>query len=518
MRECNDFLYLNTSRRKKRLRKSVIPLLAIFLMLALLPANVSAHTADDPFKVDLIAGGGNDASAVDVGDIEIWNDGDNLYVKYVTDGCWIILETHLHVADDPSGIPQTKKGNPIPGHFEYYSIELFDDEVKETLYTIPLLEEWTYDFDLVIAAHAVVVEICSPTEFCYNSEAGIVDAFGPMGQYYGLDGEWGLSNPAVATWVHPSWPSIPGATWISTADYVEDPVLDSWRKFHTEIDLPEKGCYLTGSVVLATSDNAEEIYFNGELVGSDGEVQGPFTDDHEWNTVIEYPVIPVPGTNSMEFIVRNYGQAGASQTSNPTGLIYSAYFDCYREETAWGDGDEFYGKTWATYFAYTIQEPPKFWDLPSDPVQTRAYPGTSNTYFDMQLWEVGSGFDISDGFWPAWCVDSHVYIYYGTDYTADVYSSYDPNLPGWACDDEQWDYINYILNHKNPAADMLDIQSAIWYFADAGYPMPTDPEAAAMVNDALANGACFKPVAGQIGAVILAIGPNVQLVFIEVDP
>ena len=65
---------------------------------------------------------------------------------------------------------------------------------------------------------------------------------------------------------------------------------------------------------------------------------------------------------------------------------------------------------------------------------------------------------------------------------------------------------------------MNDIQQAIWYFADAGYPMPTDPEAAAMVNDAQTNGEGFQPVAGQVGAIILAVQPNVQLVFIEVDP
>ncbi len=486
----------------------------MFLMLALMPVNVAAHTADEPFVTDLIADGGDEA--VDVGDIRVWNDGAYLYVEYVMDGGWTILKTHLHVADSLGGIRQTGSGNPIPGLFEYYSTELFDDGVTEKLYEIPL--GWDYGKEIYIAAHAIVVSTSEKMTIWDFSEPGVA-AFGPAGLYYGLDDPlWGSSNPAVATWVYPDWPSIPDATWISTAYYVEDPVSDSWRKFHKEIDLPEKGCYLTGSVVLATSDNAEEIYFNGELVGSDGEVQGTFIGNHEWETVIEYPVIPVPGTNSMDFIVRNYAQAGGSTISNPTGLIYSAYFDCYRMETAWGDGFEFDGKNWATYVAYTIQEPYKFWNLPDDPagIKIYAHPGTSNTYFDMLLWDVGPGFDISDGVWPAWCVDSDIYIYY-RDYTATVYSSYDPNLPPWASD-EEWDYINYILNHKHSEAAMMDIQQAIWYFADDEYPMPTDPEAVAMVNDALANGDGFKPVAGQIGAVILAIGDDVQLIFIEVDP
>ncbi|MFW9804694.1 MAG: hypothetical protein ACFFFC_18705 [Candidatus Thorarchaeota archaeon] len=500
------------------MRKRVIPLLALFLMLALMPANVAAHTADDPFSVELIAGGGNPASAEFVGEVQVWNDGDNLYVKFVTVEDWCLLETHLSVAESLDGIPQTKKNNnPIPGHFEYSSTHLFEDCVTEMPYTVPLA--WDYGTDVYIAAHAVVVSTTEKTTVCVVSEPG-VDAFGPYGQYYGLDDpNWGASSPAVGTWIHPSWPSIPDATWISTAYYVEDPPADTWRKFHDEVYLPEKGCYLTGSIMLATSDNAEAFYFNGEFVGADGEVQGDFTDDYEWSTIVEYPVMPVPGTNSIDFIVRNYPQAGGSETSNPTGLIYKACFDCYREETAWGAGDRFNDKNWATYFKYEIQEPYKVWNLPTCPIDVRidAYPGTSNNYFDLELWDVGTGYDISDGVWPGWCADSDVFITY-QDYTADVYSSYDPNLPSWASDDEQWDYINYILNHKHPSASMDDIQQAIWYFADAGYPMPTDPEAAAMVNDALANGAGFHPVAGQVGAVILAIQPTVQLVFIEVDP
>ena len=95
------------------------------------------------------------------------------------------------------------------------------------------------------------------------------------------------------------------------------------------------------------------------------------------------------------------------------------------------------------------------------------------------------GYDVDDGVRTGWCPDEHVYIYLGRTYDAYLYSSYDPNLPSWAQDDEQWDYVNYILNHKHPDASMMDIQQAIWYFTDAGHPMPTDPEAKAMVDDAL---------------------------------
>lgn len=336
---------------------AVILLLGVSVGIITLP--VVSHTQDEPYEIELIAGGGNPNSEITVGKVKVWNDNDYLYVKYETDQCWIILETHLHVADSPDGIPQTKKFNPIPGHFEYSSTELFEVGVQEKLFTIPLPEEWKSNGELFIAAHAVVVEICNPIEICAYSEAG-VDVFGPKEQYYALDDPtWGISKPAVETSVHPSWPSAgdlhPDAKWISTAYYVENPVDDSWRKFHSEIELPEKGYYLTGSIVLATADNAEEVYFNDVLVGSDGEVQGPFDDDYEWSTIVGYPVEPIPGVNNLDFIVRNYYQAGGVPESNPSGLVYAACFEAYQEETAWGAGSRFNDKNWATYFNYELQ-------------------------------------------------------------------------------------------------------------------------------------------------------------------
>ena len=132
--------------------------------------------------------------------------------------------------------------------------------------------------------------------------AGIT-AYGPLDHYEGVAGAWGTDGSAVAAWVHPSWPSLAGATWVSTAEYVENPDPDSWRRFSGSFDIP--GIPLTGSAAVATSDNAEEFYVNGALVGSDGEVQGPFADDQEWNTLLTYPFTPVTSADAYDFIVRN---------------------------------------------------------------------------------------------------------------------------------------------------------------------------------------------------------------------
>jgi len=107
------------------------------------------------YTATLIAGGGNVESAIDVGDVYIWQDDDYLYVMYVTEDGWYMTETHLHVAMDPAYIPQTKKNNPIPGKFDY-SMD-HDPAVQEVTYTIDWDEEW--GDTLYIATHAVVQKV-----------------------------------------------------------------------------------------------------------------------------------------------------------------------------------------------------------------------------------------------------------------------------------------------------------------------------------------------------------------------
>ena len=106
------------------------------------------------FTANLIADGGSSATAIDVGDVYMWQDEDYLYVNYVTTGGWEMTETHLHVvdADGVDVIPQTKKGNPKIGKFEYSADHA--PAVTEYMYTI----DWTWSSGatLYIAAHAVV--------------------------------------------------------------------------------------------------------------------------------------------------------------------------------------------------------------------------------------------------------------------------------------------------------------------------------------------------------------------------
>ena len=101
-------------------------------------------------STDLIAG-----QNIEAGKVNFWNDDEYVYVKYSTTGGWYLTETHLQIAGTLDGIPQTKKGNPIPGQFDYAAVH--DPGVTEYVYKIPISD--FFKGDVYIAAHAVVNRI-----------------------------------------------------------------------------------------------------------------------------------------------------------------------------------------------------------------------------------------------------------------------------------------------------------------------------------------------------------------------
>ncbi len=101
--------------------------------------------------VDLIAGGGNEKSQMDVGDVYVQRIGNTLYVKFVvTEPDWYLLETHVAVGDHLNDIPQTKNENPIPGQFEFS-----DPHPPVTEYTYAIdVADYSASTKLFIATHA----------------------------------------------------------------------------------------------------------------------------------------------------------------------------------------------------------------------------------------------------------------------------------------------------------------------------------------------------------------------------
>ena len=95
---------------------------------------------------------------IDVGTVEVWNDGEELHVVYNTTGGWEMTETHLAVATSIDGIPQ-KNGNPIPGKFPYKHENL--GGVTSDQYVISL-NGWDVETELLIAAHASLPNMDDP--------------------------------------------------------------------------------------------------------------------------------------------------------------------------------------------------------------------------------------------------------------------------------------------------------------------------------------------------------------------
>ena len=172
-----------------------------------------------------------------------------------------------------------------------------------------------------------VVAFAAENQMTVYSDTNVM-VYGPLTEYKPVgDPAWGAAQNALATWVHPSWPTILGATWISTSYQIENARMDSWRWFSKTVDLCEGATNVSGFIT-ATSDNAEEVYVNGSFRGSDGEVQGSFVDNQEWNTIKIYLFEPGPvDTLQLDFIVRNYAYNTDNYQTNPTGLIFDATID-----------------------------------------------------------------------------------------------------------------------------------------------------------------------------------------------
>jgi hypothetical protein len=190
------------------------------------------------------------------------------------------------------------------------------------------------------------------------------------------------------------------ADWIWNTPGPVQPITGDVVKFQEKFTIP--GYPMIGFLFI-TADNGFEAVLNGERVGSRQIGPGfpdtlreqvgtdtlPQTGDwgvaaNGWQSVGDYSLTGlVIGENTLDITAANEymwndgGYSGADFhydiwdptviiadpdpgdgieiCNNPAGLIYRAfirYRAVDRQETAWADGDPFWGKNWATYFIY----------------------------------------------------------------------------------------------------------------------------------------------------------------------
>ncbi len=149
-------------------------------------------------------------------------------------------------------------------------------------------------------------------------------------------------------------------------------------------------------------------------------------------------------------------------------------------------------------------------NLPPDEVTIEVEYPSEECYYDVILSNVPEGYHVTNGIYLGWCVDEYHYISDGKIYSATLYSSYDPSNPH---PDEDWDKVNYILNHKK--GSWKDVQAAIWYFVNGGT-WPPDSDAQEMINEANVTGEGFVPFPGEKMAIVAWINSNTQVPIIEV--
>ncbi len=106
------------------MKKIVSFLILTFLMLALLSVGASAEILKAGQSIDA---GEVTITVIDDG-VDLW-----LCVTYVAGVDWKLVETHFAIATSLGDIPQTKKGNPIPGNFLYGDDELGEYDVDGNL-------------------------------------------------------------------------------------------------------------------------------------------------------------------------------------------------------------------------------------------------------------------------------------------------------------------------------------------------------------------------------------------------
>jgi len=340
-----------------------------------------------------------------VGEILVWDDGETLCVKYqlnedALEDDWLIYETHLAVGHEIGEIPQTKKGNPIPGQFLYGDDEL-DEGVDSWEYCVPFnelgkeesgdLAPIECDETLVIAAHAVVEKCVTTQETIYpelnwkrSSESTVAVFPGYGAQWEKLDGFGIVLDPAEVVWDggigtqnytgYSTRNDISWASWACTQPGKPSITGTDLRRFNATFNIPA-GDTVTGATLGSVNSGYENvipmndniyIFMNKELIfwgGTIGVVdpstmhflgmerrdtepqtaqsKEDFEETDGWYMDGTFPVIPSglfdEGTNRLDVFAEEFWIGGGM---HELGLTLEVEQTTCESETAWAANEE----------------------------------------------------------------------------------------------------------------------------------------------------------------------------------
>ncbi len=339
-------------------------MLVITTIALMLTANtVMAYTEEDPLEITLLAG-----QYIDAGDVLVWNDADNIYVKYETNGVWELTETHLYV-----GKTNPEELTSAPGQFPYS--EEHNPAETEWTYTIPLadIDSYSLEFnkkgkttgkwiadgsfgfeinDMVyIAAHAIVQKETIITEAPYyaisvfNYSQGLRKDGTPVRPErsvpeQGLEYEIGRDEHNFFSLGFGGWIIMEFDCPIRNGEGNDLKVIeDTWG-----------GNYpLEEAEVYASEDGINWI-----LLG--------IADNTNLDVIHTISEFDLGDLMSARFIKIVDVTDPSIHNDNADGYdlnAVQALQDCIeiQEETGWGEGDYIReDKNWAMYYEYTIQE------------------------------------------------------------------------------------------------------------------------------------------------------------------
>jgi len=159
----------------------------------------------------------------------------------------------------------------------------------------------------------------------------------------------------------------------------------------------------------------------------------------------------------------------------------------------------------------------------------------SGEYMDATISGINnSDYDLNDGTYGSYCFDRLTDIYVGQSYDMDIYSSLYPALLPAYLQNEEWDRVNWLINHLGDYAwGWSDLQQVIWKLEDPSWGGTPYGGCSAitsvgnqMYSDAVAYGDGFVPLPGGWAVVCFVPtgtppdqqDPLVQTVFVKVDP